>query len=51
MGVNPSAFPLSWPNEGQIEFQKYSSRYRPSTDYVLKNLSLLIKPGEKVKLL
>lgn len=37
-----------WPDRGGIEFKNYSSRYRPELPLVLKNISLDIKPGEKV---
>lgn len=37
-----------WPVEGKIEFKNYSVRYRPETDLVLKNINILIKPGEKI---
>ncbi|KAK6465616.1 hypothetical protein DFJ63DRAFT_25619 [Scheffersomyces coipomensis] len=40
--------PLSWPAEGSISFKSYSTKYRENLDPVLKNLSLDIKPGEKV---
>ncbi|KAJ6474594.1 multidrug resistance-associated ABC transporter [Mycena vitilis] len=37
-----------WPSQGKIEFQNYSTRYRPELDPVLKNISLRIFPNEKL---
>lgn len=37
-----------WPSKGAVEFVDYSTRYRSDFDYVLKNLSFRIQPGEKV---
>ncbi|KAJ7504548.1 P-loop containing nucleoside triphosphate hydrolase protein [Mycena galericulata] len=44
----PEAEPENWPSEGKIEFINYSTRYRPELDLVLNNISLEIKPKEKV---
>ncbi|EDO17723.1 hypothetical protein Kpol_1033p28 [Vanderwaltozyma polyspora DSM 70294] len=38
----------NWPERGAIKFENYSTRYRPDLDLVLKNISLDIKPQEKV---
>ena len=38
----------NFPKSGKIEFVNYSVRYRPDTKIVLKNLNILIQPGEKV---
>ncbi|KAF9048225.1 multidrug resistance-associated ABC transporter [Hymenopellis radicata] len=38
----------SWPAEGAVEFRGYSTRYREGLDLVLKDLSLNIKPREKI---
>ncbi|KAK6462758.1 P-loop containing nucleoside triphosphate hydrolase protein [Scheffersomyces coipomensis] len=40
--------PLHWPQEGEIYFHNYSTRYRENLDLVLKNISLHIKPGEHI---
>ncbi|KAI9837542.1 MAG: hypothetical protein M1819_007193 [Sarea resinae] len=40
--------PISWPANGAVNFNDYSTRYRPELDLVLKNVSLDIKPREKV---
>lgn len=40
--------PKEWPNEGEIIFHDFCLRYSLDTPYVLKNLSLRIKPMEKV---
>lgn len=45
----PEAKPDSvWPAEGALEFRGYSLRYRPDLDLVLKDVSLNIKPREKI---
>jgi ATP-binding cassette subfamily C (CFTR/MRP) protein 1 len=38
----------NWPEKGKIEFINYSAKYRPDTEIVLKNISFVIKPQEKV---
>lgn len=40
--------PSDWPQRGHVEFQNYSMRYRADLDLTLKDISLDIKPGEKV---
>ncbi|XP_055958232.1 ATP-binding cassette sub-family C member 3-like [Patella vulgata] len=40
--------PVDWPEAGNIQFQLYSTRYRPGLDLVLKIISCDIKPGEKI---
>ncbi|KIJ21067.1 hypothetical protein PAXINDRAFT_106999 [Paxillus involutus ATCC 200175] len=40
--------PGGWPSGGEVEFHEYSTRYRPELDLVLKDISLTIKPKEKV---
>ena len=40
--------PKEWPSNGAITFYKYSVKYRPELDYVLRELSFVIKPQEKV---
>lgn len=40
--------PKNWPSEGKIEFKGYSTRYRAGLDLVLRDLSLIVQPGEKV---
>jgi len=37
-----------WPRQGAIEFKDVHMRYRESADYVLKGLSFVAKPGEKI---
>jgi len=39
-----------WPGHGDIQFNSYSTKYRPELDKVLNNFNLKIKPGEKVGL-
>lgn len=38
----------SWPERGEIEFQEVSMRYRPELPLVLQNLTLHIRPGERI---
>ncbi|ORZ36243.1 P-loop containing nucleoside triphosphate hydrolase protein, partial [Catenaria anguillulae PL171] len=40
--------PTDWPQAGVIEFDNYSTTYRPELDPVLKNLSITIAQGQKV---
>ena len=40
--------PVDWPQNGRIEFDKYTTRYRPELDPVLRDLTFSIRPGEKV---
>jgi ATP-binding cassette, subfamily C (CFTR/MRP), member 1 len=39
---------ISWPSQGEVSFNNYSTRYRSGLDLVLKNISLKIKPHEKI---
>lgn len=38
----------NWPSQGSVEFIGYSTRYRSDFDFVLKNVTFRILPGEKV---
>ena len=38
----------SFISKGKINFENYSVRYRPDTPLILKNITLEIKPGEKI---
>ncbi len=38
----------NWPENGKIEFKNYSTRYRPDTDIVLKNINFNVKGNEKI---
>ncbi|XP_019854605.1 PREDICTED: canalicular multispecific organic anion transporter 2-like [Amphimedon queenslandica] len=40
--------PPGWPTEGRVQFDHYSTRYRPGLDLVLKNISCDIPGGQKV---
>lgn len=40
--------PISWPSQGAVAFNNYSTRYRPGLDLVLKNINISIKPKEKI---
>ena len=37
-----------WMSKGHIKFNNYSVKYRPDTEVVIKDLSVDIKPGEKI---
>ncbi|KAK0488812.1 P-loop containing nucleoside triphosphate hydrolase protein [Armillaria novae-zelandiae] len=37
-----------WPSKGGVEFNHYSTRYRPELDPVLKDITMTIKPSEKI---
>lgn len=47
--VEGSRPPAGWPSRGEVEFRNYSVRYRPGLDLVLKDLSLRVRGGEKVR--
>lgn len=38
----------NWPQNGNIEFKNYSTRYRETLDPVLKHISFKVKPSEKI---
>ncbi|KAL4896032.1 hypothetical protein BDV59DRAFT_126519 [Aspergillus ambiguus] len=40
--------PADWPSGGTVEFNDYTTRYRPDLDPVLRNVSFSVQPGEKV---
>lgn len=40
--------PSNWPSKGSVELIGYSTRYRKDFDYVLKDITFKIAPGEKV---
>jgi ABC-type multidrug transport system fused ATPase/permease subunit len=40
--------PAHWPHDGAIEFKNYSTRYRAGLPLVLKNISMQVKPREKI---
>jgi ATP-binding cassette, subfamily C (CFTR/MRP), member 1 len=40
--------PENWPADGRIVFKDVSLKYRPELPFVLKNMNLDIKPGEKI---
>ncbi|XHG00182.1 hypothetical protein AWENTII_003647 [Aspergillus wentii] len=39
---------IGWPAQGAVSFKNYSTRYREGLDLVLKDISLDIKPHEKI---
>lgn len=47
--VEGSRPPAAWPLKGEVEFRNYSVRYRPGLELVLKDLSLRVHGGEKVR--
>ncbi|XP_076803635.1 ATP-binding cassette sub-family C member 5-like isoform X2 [Clavelina lepadiformis] len=40
--------PEDWPQNGEIKFESVSMRYRPKLPLVLKRVSFIIKPKEKI---
>ncbi|KAL3283206.1 hypothetical protein HHI36_006355 [Cryptolaemus montrouzieri] len=40
--------PENWPNKGKVEFRDLSLRYDPNGDAVLRNISFMVEPGEKI---
>ncbi|NXN93457.1 MRP1 protein, partial [Rhinopomastus cyanomelas] len=46
--IRETAPPSTWPQEGKVDFQGYSLRYREDLDLVLKNINVSIKGGEKI---
>ena len=38
-----------WPDNGVVEFKKYSTRYRQGLNLVLRGISAKVKGGEKVR--
>ena len=40
--------PKNWPEEGTVEFKSVYVRYTPKSEPVLRSLSFLVKPTEKV---
>lgn len=38
----------NWPEKGKIEFKNVYASYRSNTTFVLKNINILINPGEKI---
>lgn len=43
--------PKEWPSKGKIIFKEFFLRYDLDTQFVLNNLSVIIEPMEKVKVL
>lgn len=37
-----------WPENGVIQFNNVTLKYRPTTDAVLKNLTFKVEPGMKI---
>ncbi|XP_053393096.1 multidrug resistance-associated protein 1-like isoform X2 [Mercenaria mercenaria] len=38
----------SWPDNGQVKFENYGTRYREGLDLVIKGIDCTVNPGEKV---
>ncbi|CAG8439209.1 14222_t:CDS:10 [Cetraspora pellucida] len=38
----------TWPQNGLVEYKEYSTRYRPGLELVLKGVSFVVKPKEKI---
>ncbi|KAF9209625.1 hypothetical protein BGZ49_002781 [Haplosporangium sp. Z 27] len=46
--MSSRVLPESWPDQGRVEFQNFSARYREGLDLVVKHLSFEIRPCEKI---
>ncbi|XP_069749378.1 ATP-binding cassette sub-family C member 5-like isoform X2 [Narcine bancroftii] len=46
--IPETAPPLNWPQEGQIQFHEVEMSYRDNLPLVLKKVSFIIKPQEKI---
>lgn len=46
--VEGSLPPGTWPSEGAVSFQNYSTRYREEQPLILHNITATIAPGEKI---
>ncbi len=46
--IPETAPPAEWPQAGQVQFEKYSMRYREGAPLVLKEVSFTVPPGAKV---
>lgn len=46
--IPESRAPRDWPKDGVVEFNDYSTRYRPGLELVLKGVTCRINSGEKV---
>ncbi|RDL41711.1 Cyclic peptide transporter [Venustampulla echinocandica] len=42
--------PEHWPKDGQVQFHNVSASYQSSSEPVLKDINLLIEPGQKIAL-
>ena len=40
--------PPNWPSQGRLEFEKVTLRYAPEAEPVLRQVSFVIEPGQKV---
>ncbi|CAL1531982.1 unnamed protein product [Lymnaea stagnalis] len=45
---NAKGVSMDWPQKGKIEFKNFQLRYREGLDLVLKGISAVITPGEKI---
>ncbi|GMR57812.1 hypothetical protein PMAYCL1PPCAC_28007, partial [Pristionchus mayeri] len=46
--MSSSGLTPSWPSEGGVSIDNYSTRYRPELDLVLRGISARVRPGEKI---
>ena len=40
--------PQEWPDKGAVEFSDYAARYRPGLELIIKNITTVINPQEKI---
>ena len=45
---NNKKSPKDWPKQGSVEFVNYTAKYRENLDTVLKCISFIIQPGQRV---
>lgn len=46
--TEPHEIPTSWPNRGRIEFRNVIYKYSIDAEPVLRGLSFVVRPGEKI---
>ena len=46
--IETSKPPKGWPDDGKVAFERYSTRYRPGLDLVLRGITASVNSKEKV---
>lgn len=47
---NKMTFEQNWPSSGKIRFRGFNAKYEGTQDLVLKNINLMIQPGERISI-